>query len=98
MTFLIERSGVGITILKNSEDLQNAVRRGEQDMVKFLLDAGIDVDEIPHDLDIREPCPYTSLFEAVQGQQVEVVRLGFWRKGYLALWITREDTLAGSNV
>lgn len=44
-------------------------------MVQFLLNAGADINEIPPRPDIREPGPYTALYEAVQVQHTTIVRL-----------------------
>lgn len=55
--------------------LQLAAGRGDLDKVKLFLAAGADVEEMRNVLDIREPGPYTALYEAVKGQHVETVRL-----------------------
>jgi hypothetical protein len=74
MALLVERCGVAA--LKDSCALQLAVGRGERDMVEFLLQVGADVEEMPAQLgDIRESGPFTALYEAVQGQHVEIVKL-----------------------
>ena len=73
MRILIGRCGINST--KNTCNLQLAARRGNQDMVQFLLDAGTDINEIPPPPDIREPGPYTALYEAVQAQHIAIVRL-----------------------
>jgi hypothetical protein len=74
MALLVEKCGAAA--LKNSCALQIAAGRGERDMVEFLLHAGADAEEMPIQLgDIREPGPFTALYEAVQGQHLEVVQL-----------------------
>jgi ankyrin repeat protein len=50
----------GITPLKGWGALQFAAGRGDLDMAKLLLDAGVDVEEMPNRLDFREPGPYTA--------------------------------------
>ena len=74
MALLIEKCGVAA--LADSCALQHAAGRGERDMVEFLLHVGADVEEMPTMMgDIREPGPFTALYEAVNGQHVEVVKL-----------------------
>lgn len=73
VALLLERCG--ITPFKGWGGLQLAVGRGDLDKVKLFLAAGADVEEMPNVLDIREPGPYTALYEAVKGQHVEMVRL-----------------------
>jgi len=73
MKILIGKCGINST--NNTCNLPLAARRGNQDMVQFLLDAGIDINGIPPPPDIREPGPYTALYEAVQAQHIAIVRL-----------------------
>ena len=74
MAFLVEKCGTAA--LDDSCVLQHAAGRGERDMVEFLLHVGADVEEMPNMMgDVREPGPFTALYEAVQGQHVEVVQL-----------------------
>ena len=74
MALLIEKCGVAA--LADSCALQHAAGRGERDMVEFLLHVGADVEEMPKMMgDIREPGPFTALYEAVRGQHTEVVQL-----------------------
>jgi hypothetical protein len=74
MALLVEKCGAGA--LADSCALQFAARRGDRDMVEFLLHVGADVEEMPTMMgDIREPGPFTALYEAVNGQHVEVVQL-----------------------
>ena len=45
-------------------------------MAEFLLYVGADVEEMPKMMgDVREPGPFTPLYEAVRGQHTEVVQL-----------------------
>jgi ankyrin repeat protein len=44
------------------------------ELAKLLLNAGADIEEMPYQLDMREPGPYTALYQAVLGQQVEMIR------------------------
>jgi Ankyrin repeats (3 copies) len=74
MALLIEKCGAAA--LTDSCALQHAAGRGERDMVEFLLHVGADVEEMPKMMgDIREPGPFTALYEAVRGQHTEVVQL-----------------------
>lgn len=73
MAVIVERCG--ILAFKSSGALQRAARLGKQDVLKFLLDAGIDIEGIPAIWDIRESGPYTALYEAVRENQVETVKL-----------------------
>jgi ankyrin repeat protein len=74
MALLVEKCGAAA--LKDSGALQFAAGRGEREMVEFLLHVGADIEEMPSQIgDLREPGPGTALYEAVQGQHVEVVQL-----------------------
>lgn len=63
MRILIKICGIEST--KKTGNLQLAARRGNQDMFKYLLDAGININDIPPPPDVREPGSYTALSEAV---------------------------------
>ena len=74
MALLVEKCGS--TALRDSCALQLAARRGEREMVDYLLRVGVDIEEKPTQLgDIREPGPFTALYEAVQRQHVEVAQV-----------------------
>ena len=74
MALLVEKCGSAA--LRDTCALQLAARRGEREMVDYLLHVGVDVEEKPTQLgDIREPGPFTALYEAVQGQHVEIVQV-----------------------
>jgi hypothetical protein len=64
----------GITSFKGWGALQHAAGRGDLELVKFLLNAGADLEEMPKQLDIREPGPFTALYQAVLGQHMEMIR------------------------
>ena len=71
MALSVERCDVAA--LKDSCALQLAAGCGERHMVEFLLQVDADVEDMPAQLgDIREPGPFTALYEAVQGQHVEM--------------------------
>lgn len=72
MALLLSRGGQQ----KNSGALQLAAGRGRLDMVKLLLDAGADIDEIATNApgDRMDGWPATALHEAIAGSRVEVVR------------------------
>lgn len=74
MALSVERCDVAA--LKDSCALQLAAGCGERHMVEFLLQVDADVEDMPAQLgDIREPGPFTALYEAVQGQHVEIIQL-----------------------
>jgi len=64
----------GITSFKGWGALQYAAGSGDMELAKLLLNAGADVEEMPYQLDMREPGPYTALYQAVLGQQTEMIR------------------------
>lgn len=64
----------GITSFKGWGALQYAAGSGDMELVKLLLNAGAGIEEMPYQLDMREPGPYTALYQAVLGQQVEMIR------------------------
>jgi hypothetical protein len=73
MALLVERCGVAA--LKDSCAPQLAAGRGERHMVEFLLSVGDD-EEMPAQFgDICEPGPFTTLYEAVQGQDVGIIQV-----------------------
>lgn len=61
--------------LKGSAALQLAAKKGDVKIVRMILDAGADIDEIPLPGDFREAGPHQALFEAVKAGHVEVVKL-----------------------
>jgi hypothetical protein len=64
----------GAAAIRDTCALQLAALRGERDIVEYPLQIGADVEELPTQLgDIRELDPFTALYEAVQGQHVEVL-------------------------
>jgi Ankyrin repeats (3 copies) len=90
VALLVEKRGAGA--LADSCALQFAAGRGDRDMVEFLLHVGVDVEEMPTMMgDIREPGPFTALYEAVNGQHVEVVQL-------LLDHGAKADTICGRHV
>ncbi|KAI5361875.1 Putative ankyrin repeat-containing domain superfamily [Septoria linicola] len=66
----------GLVLFKNTGLLQNAARRGRNDVVRLLLDAGMDVDEcaVRSEYSGRE-ARATALYEAVDKQHLDTVRL-----------------------
>jgi hypothetical protein len=64
----------GITSFKGWGALQYAAGSGDMELAKLLLNAGADIEEMPYQLDMREPGPFTALYQAVLGQQVEMIR------------------------
>jgi ankyrin repeat protein len=57
--------------------LSNAASNGNIELVRLLLDSGASIDAtIPEsEMDIREPGPYSALYEAVRANHLEVARL-----------------------
>ena len=64
----------GITSFKGWGALQYAAGSGDMELAKLLLNAGADVEDVPYQLDIREPGPFTALYEAVLGQHMEMIK------------------------
>jgi hypothetical protein len=64
----------GITSFKGWGALQYAAGSGDMELAKLLLNAGVDMEEMPYQLDMREPGPYTTLYQAVLGQQMEMIK------------------------
>jgi hypothetical protein len=66
----------GVDLFKGTRLLQSASKRGCNDLVKLLLDAGIDVDDMScrnhHD---EGECELTALYEAVYKQHEDTVSL-----------------------
>lgn len=74
MRYLVNKFGTDP--LQGTCTLQAAAGRGQEGLVDFLLDVGLDINAIPPQLDEREPGPYTALYEAaVQHRDLGITRL-----------------------
>ena len=72
MKMLVEK--FGWEALKSTGSLQMAAARGDAALVAYLLEIGLDPNEVPPPIDEREPIS-TALYEAVKGEHFEVVRI-----------------------
>ncbi|KXS98014.1 hypothetical protein AC578_8753 [Pseudocercospora eumusae] len=72
---LIERYGVNL--LKGTRVMQSAAKRGRPDMIKLILDAGLDVDElVPRSSHDEGEGELTALYEAVYKQHEDTIHPG----------------------
>ena len=65
----------GIVMFKDSGALQYYAEQGRTDLVETLLNAGAEIDEIPTSKDVREPGPFSALYEATKARKADVVQL-----------------------
>ena len=68
-------SECGISPLKGSAALTLAVREGNRDVVEFLCQQGIPVNDVPPELDPREPGMCSPLYTAVQKRDISMIEL-----------------------
>ena len=64
----------GSEALKSTGSLQMAAARGDAGLVEYLLEIGLDPNEIPPPIDEREPIS-TALYEAVKADFLDIVRI-----------------------
>lgn len=66
----------GVKLFKGTRLLQNAAKRGKNDLIRLLLDAGMNVDCLDPPLTHDDgECEFTALYEAVYKQHEETVKI-----------------------
>lgn len=72
---LMLEKGQGTKNVAGSSALQRAAQNGHLEVMRILLDAGADIDEIPLDTNFAYMGPNQALFDAVRHDQKEAVML-----------------------
>ena len=68
-------SECGISPLRGSAALTLAIRKGNRDVVEYLCQQGIPVNDVPPELDPREPGMCSPLYTAVQKRDISMIEL-----------------------